>query len=114
MPEVIEAPKNYAQAYAKYKELDTASRGGNTEARKEKQRVMQDIRVMERESARAGTLLDGGKVVSRSDSKRSLQEEYVRRFDDKAEVQVSVGKDDTKKEFKGTLRQYHAKRLLKR
>jgi hypothetical protein len=107
--------QDYAAALAK-------SKGTTPEAKAafaDKARIMGDIRQAERESARAGTVLNpvhrGGRVEVESTpthSKRSLAEEYVRKFDDKIPVEVENRR--TGETFRGTLQEYHARRLLKK
>jgi hypothetical protein len=116
----------YETAHAKYRELaKLAASGDSAEARKakaDKAKVMNDIRAIERDAARAGTRLN---AVYRNDrievqkeegamrSKRSLQEEYVGKFaskDGQPEPEVkglSLNGNPVK-----TLREYHSKRLL--
>ena len=115
----------YESAHAKYRELaKLAASGDSAEARKaknDKAKVMNDIRAIEREAARAGSKLsavyraDGKIDVSSKDmpTKRELQGEYIRKF--------SAGDGGPEPEVKGlewqgkpvkTLSEYHSKRLL--
>lgn len=104
--------KEYEQAYRKYNELAKAAAGGNEAAKADKAKAYQEVRAIERSAARSGTILKPvqktptGPVTieaKEASSKKSLQEEYARRFDDKAQVVLN--------DQKTTLRQYHAKRL---
>lgn len=103
--------KEYQAAQQKYQQLAKAAANGDTVARADKAKVVNEIRAIEREAARAGTVLSavvkGDKVevhTQDAPSKRSLQEEYVRKFD--AEKKVNLGGKEQ------TLRDYHSKRLL--
>lgn len=87
--------------------------GKPLEGRSDKAKIMGEIRQMERESARDGKVLSavykGDQVVVNSkeiSTKRSLQEEYIRKFDEEKTAMLN-GKEQT-------LREYHAGRLLKR
>lgn len=104
--------KAYEKAHLSYRELAKKAAGGDSQAKSAKAKVMEEIRGMEREAARAGTTLtavyQGEKVkvsAEHGDSKRSLQQEYVRKFDGEKKVNVG-GKEQT-------LQQYHRGRLLK-
>lgn len=114
------ASTEYEKAHTKYRELAKAAAAGSSEAKAEKARVMNDIRTIEREAARAGTRLNavyrGDRVeVQQTEgrSKRSLQEEYVGKFaskDGQPEPEVK-GLEWQDKPVK-TLKEYHSKRLL--
>lgn len=114
----------YAKTVETYNGLVEKSRGGDKQARKDKAKVMQDVRAIEREAARNGqvlaragaaiprtvterrrTIKESG-VVRQTDSKQSLQEEYCRKFDDKKPVEFNGEKT--------TMRAFHSKRLLGR
>lgn len=100
----------YKKAQAAYADAAAKASNGDKAAHKEKAKLMNDIRAIERDSARNGTILsyvpNKGEVVTKStSSKRSLQEEYVRKFDDKTPVQID-GKTTT-------LQEHHRKRLFK-
>ena len=104
-------PTEYEKAHAQYRTLAKAALGGDKQAHADKAKVMNDIRSIERESARAGTVLSakyaGDRVVvneKKVASKRSLQEEYIRKFDSEKTVNLN-GKEQT-------LQEYHTKRLL--
>ena len=104
---------DYEKAHAKYRELVKAAQNGDRQAHADKAKAMNEIRAIEREAARAGTILsatyNGDKITATSTSapsKRSLQEEYVRKFDEDKTVTLN-GKEQT-------LREYHSKRLLGR
>ncbi len=104
--------KEYEQMHAAY--ADAQKKGDMAQ----KAKIMGEIRQAERESARKGVVLNpvmkGGKLTvqaTETSSKRSLQEEYVRKFDDKIPVPLSNATDGT---VTATLRGHHAKRLLKR
>jgi hypothetical protein len=101
----------YETAHAKYRELVKKAAGGDAVAMADKAKAMNVIRDIEREAARAGTILSAiykpDKIVTESksvDTKKSLQEEYIRNFDKETTVQIG-GKEQT-------LREYHSKRLL--
>jgi hypothetical protein len=104
-------PSDYEKAHADYRALVKAAATGDKKAHAEKAQAMNEIRKIERDSARAGTVLSaeykGERLVvntTQAESKRSLQEEYVRKFDGEKKVRID-GKETT-------LRDYHKKRLL--
>ena len=112
-------PTEYETAHAKY--LDAVKRynggAGDPKARGDKAKAMQEVIAIEREAAKAGTILSatyrGDKVVvdtKHTESKRSLQEEYVRSFDGEVTVQLADSAGGEPKEQ--TLREFHRKRLL--
>lgn len=115
----------YRKECARYAEEARKAKGGDTDAVKEKAKAMNTIRLMEREAAKAGVIVrrpgtklpgttDGqprrvlrqAEVVKETDTKRSLQEEYCRRFDGNRQVVINGQKT--------TLREHHTKRLLGR
>jgi hypothetical protein len=103
----------YQKAHTTYRTLAVKSLEGDAQARKDKAKVMQEIVAIERQSAKDGVNLSavykGDRVTvesTNSPSKRSLQEEYVRNFDDEKLVKID-GKEQS-------LRAYHSKRLLGR
>jgi hypothetical protein len=105
--------KAYEQAHTKYRDLAKRAANGDAGAKADKAKVMQEIRGIEREAARAGTTLKavytGDKVQISAEtgrSKRSMQEEYVYKFDGEKAVQIG-GKEQT-------LQEYHRDRLLRR
>lgn len=108
----------YIKAHQKYRALVKAAAGGDAVARADKSKAMNEIRAIEREAARAGTILSatyapGDKVdvqTRQTDSKRSLQEEYVRKFD--GDTVVSVPERPGQEAKEQTLREFHRKRLL--
>ena len=112
-------PSEYEKAHATYRALAKAAASGDKQAHADKAKAMNEIRNIEREAARAGTVLSatyapGDKVVVRSertDGKRSLQEEYVRKFDPEVTVMLPDAAGGEPKEQ--TLREFHTKRLLK-
>lgn len=96
-------PTEYEKAHEAYRKTTPLSQ--------DRIKAMNEIRHIERQAAREGTILSatykGEQIVTQqrsAPSKRSLQEEYCRKFKDDAVVNVG-GKDQT-------LRQYHTKRLL--
>lgn len=111
-------PSEYETAHAKYRELAKKAANGDKQAMTDKAKAMNDIRGIEREAARAGTILSaaytaGDKVVvssQQTDSKRSLQEEYVRKFD--AEVTALLPEKPGGEPKEQTLRDFHRRRLL--
>jgi len=113
MPAIKQAPKEYVELHARHRALCEKSQesdGKDKAVRKEKATVMQEIRQIERESARRGVHLDGGAVLSEHDSKRSLQEEYCRRFDNTNPVKLNRGG----REVEDTMQGHHRARLLNR
>ena len=102
---------SYQKAQEKYRELAKKAANGDDAAKADKAKAMNDIRAIERESARAGTILSavykGDKVEVEkveTDSKRDLQGEYIRKFDPE-KTAIIDGKEQT-------LQQFHKKRLL--
>lgn len=108
-----------SEAYKKAHERLIQARKGITTAdgkpgdKSDKAKIANEIRQMERESARSGVVLSavyrGDKVIVETrdaPSKRSLQEEYCRKFDGEKQVEIN-GKPTT-------LRKYHEDRLLRR
>lgn len=101
----------YQKLHQDYRVLAAKAAEGDKAAKSDKARVMNEIRAIEQESARDGRILNaqyrGDTVaveVKETHTKRSLQEEYVRSFDDEKTVMIG-GKEQT-------LREYHSKRLL--
>jgi hypothetical protein len=99
-------PTDYENAHSKYRKLAA-------ERSPDKAKAMSEIRQIERQAAKEGKILSavykGDKIetqVTETTSKKSLQEEYCRKFSDKAVVNVG-GKPQT-------LREFHTKRLLTR
>lgn len=108
--------EKYTKKFQEYVDMAKAARnGGNAaggiDARESKAQLRQECREMERESNRDGQIMTAtvnrsGRVsveVKEADSKRDLQGEYLRKFNNEAPVRVG-GQDQT-------LRQYHKKRL---
>jgi hypothetical protein len=102
---------DYEKAHAKYRELATKAMQGDAQAHKDKAAAMQEVRNIERQSARSGVVLSlvrtgAGFQEQRKevDTKRELQEQYVRKFDDKNVVKID-GKETT-------LRAWNSKRVL--
>lgn len=102
---------NYQKLHEQYRALAKAAGKGDENAKADKAKVMNDIRAIEREAARAGTILtavyNGNKVEVEkvdTDSKRDLQKEYIRKFDAEKKAIID-GKEQTLQEF-------HRKRLL--
>lgn len=97
-----------------YERLNAArekAREGDKVARKDKEKIMSEIRNTERQLAREGKPVsvsaDGDSVritLGECDTKRSLQEEYVRRFDAATPVRINNREQ--------TLREYHRRRLF--
>lgn len=105
------AQTEYEKAHTTYRELAKKAVAGDKQAHADKARAMNEIRAIEREAARSGEVLTatykGDRVavdVKRGDTKRSLQEEYVRKYDNDAVVTLG-GKEQT-------LQQFHRQRLL--
>lgn len=112
-------PSDYEKAHATYRELVKKANAGDRQAFADKAKAMGEIRAIERDAARAGTILSatyhGDKVVTQTrntDTKRSLQEEYVRKFDGERTVMIADGPGTEPKEQ--TLQEFHRKRLLKK
>jgi len=107
---------DYEKAHAAYREAAKAAAAGDAKAKSAKADIMNDIRRIERESARAGTLLNAvykkDKIEVNStltETKQSLQEEYVRKFkpkDGSPPPKVMINGKET------TLVDHHRKRLL--
>lgn len=106
----------YQKAHEKYRALAKAAMGKDVAAdaaKIDKAKAMNEIRNIERQSARDGKVLNavykGDQVIvetTDAPTKRSLQEEYVRKFDDNKRVVID-GKEQS-------LREFHSKRLLGR
>jgi hypothetical protein len=103
----------YKKLHESYRNLAAKAKAGDKDAHAAKAVVMNEIRQAERESARAGKVISAqyqadSVVISTEEtsSKRSLQEEYIRKFDDERPVTIN-GQEQT-------LRQFHRRRLLGR
>jgi hypothetical protein len=102
--------ESYKKAHQRYR--DTVKAGSKpAEGQSEKSKAMEEVVAIEREAAKQGINLEavyrGDNVAvshTVSDTKRSLQEAYVREFD--GEMPVNVGGREQ------TLREYHKRRLL--
>lgn len=91
--------EKYKKTHAAYKAL-----AADPAKRADKVKIHQEVLAMEREAARDGVLLEAGVRVSEGgETKKSLQQEYCRKFDD--EVPVKLNDKET------TLRKYHKTRL---
>jgi len=99
----------YKKAVDAYNALAKKALSGDAQARADKAKAMNEIRSIERDAARSGVVLrrDGTRIETHA--KRSLQEEYVRRFDAKTPVRI-VGRGG--KEEVTTLAKHHSRRLL--
>lgn len=107
---------DYEKAHAAYREAAKAAADGDKKAKAAKVGIINDIRRIEREAARAGTILSAvyktDKIETsevKTESKRSLQEEYVRKFkpkDGSPPPKVMINGKET------TLVDHHRKRLL--
>lgn len=102
----------YEKAYATYNQLATRAKSGDRVAMADKAKAMNEVRAIERDAARSGTILTpigsarGITVETASAaSKRSLQDEYVRKFDANKAVCEIAGKQQTRAD-------YHRARLL--
>lgn len=93
------ANKRYAEALAK-------SKTGDAVAFADKAKIVGEIRQMERDAAKQGTIIENGKHLGETETKRSLQEQYVRKFDNERPVNIN-GKETT-------MQAYHRDRLLKK
>lgn len=106
----------YEKAHAAYREAAKAAAAGDGKAKLAKVGLINDIRKIEREAARAGTILSAvyktDKIETnevQTETKKSLQEEYVRKFkpkDGSAPQKVMINGKET------TLMEHHRKRLL--
>jgi homoserine trans-succinylase len=112
-------PSEYEAAHMKYRELVKKAAGGDKQAFQDKAKAMGEIRQIEREAARAGTVLSaqyrGDKVsVQTKDthSKRSLQEEYVRKFDKDVTAMLPDPTRPNEPPKEQTLQEFHRKRLF--
>lgn len=102
--------KEYEKAYREYSALAQKANDSSIEAKdrnqafKDKARAFEQVRGAEREAARQGTILAKGQVVKENiPTKRDLQSEYIRKFDDKTPVVID-GKETT-------LQAFHRRRL---
>lgn len=103
----------YEKAYSQYLQVAAAAKSGDRGAFAAKADALRECRNIKRESARGGLVLNvksikGEKVQvdeKNTNTKRSLQEEYARRFDDKIPVNLGGNKPVT-------LQEYHRRRLL--
>lgn len=101
--------QTYQKAHQKYREaVKSGSRPADGQS--DKARAMNEVVAIEREAAREGINLSaayrGDQVVvshTEGDTKKSLQQEYVRKFDNEVETKID-GKEQT-------LRDWHRKRL---
>jgi L-lactate utilization protein LutC len=93
----------YEKAYSAYAELAAKAAEGDPAARKDKVKAMAEVRGLERQAAREGVILSGGKKLGEARSKRSLQEEYINKFDNERPVKIS--------EKETTMRAWHKQRL---
>lgn len=110
------AQTEYEKAHAAYREAAKAAAAGDPKAKSAKADIVNGIRQIERDAARAGTVLSGyykGEKFNvreeQAESKRSLQEEYIRKFkpkDGSAPPKVIIDGKET------TLVEHHRKRLL--
>lgn len=107
--------KEYQKLQGDYQAALAKSKAGDPAARTEKAKIAGELRQAEREAARSGTVLNpvirGGKLIVQetpAPTRRSLQEEYTRSYDDN--VQVKIDRKEAEP-FVGTLRQFHRKRL---
>lgn len=117
-------PSEYEKAQAVYHDLAKRAAGGDHKAHQEKAQAMLEIRKIEREAARAGTILSAthdkntGKIATSSKeapAKRSLQEAYVRKFqsqDGEPDPIVQIQEKAGGPMVQTTLAKFHSKRLL--
>lgn len=92
----------YKKAWDTYRALAIKS-VNDLPPRTEKNAAHQIVIAMEREAAKNGIVLESGQQVGTMPTKRSMQEEYIRGFDNKAQVDLGDGPT--------TLQEHHAKRL---
>jgi hypothetical protein len=95
---MAEANKRVESLQKQHAELLEKSKRGDRAAFLDKAKVGAELREAQREANREG--------------KRSLQEEYVRKFDGETPVEVSPKAGEPAEVT--TLREHHAKRLLKK
>lgn len=108
----------YVKAHQTYRDLAAKAKAGDKQAHADKAKAMEDIRNIERAAARDGTILSatyepGNKVkvqTRKAPTKRSLQEEYVRKFDSEKTVMVADRAGEQPREQ--TLQEFHSRRLL--
>lgn len=105
-------PTDYEKAQAKYRELQqkSAANPSDKALREDKVKASLEVRQIEREAARSGTHLIGGRQVAQGRSKRSLQEEYVGKFDNETPVELPEKAGEPPRVT--TLQKHHSKRLF--
>lgn len=110
-------PSEFDKAYEKAVQAYRAGQRGGEATRGDKVKASLEMRQIEREAARAGKVLhvtnQGDRVVVHAKevpTKRELQGEYVRKFDDEIKVKLADRVGDEPREQ--TLREFHRKRLL--
>lgn len=102
----------YNKALAAYNAQAARAAAGDKNAMKEKAKIAQDLRSIERAAAKDGKIIARretpgggtvGVVAKETETKRDLQWQYCQKFDD--EKAVKLGGEET------TMRKYHRKRL---
>lgn len=103
--------REYEKATAEYRALAARAVAGDKQAFRDKGKARLEMRNIERAAAREGVILESGKRVGETDTKKSLQAEYVRKFKKRSddgsgnEARVMINGQET------TLSGYHRKRL---
>lgn len=110
-------PTDYEKELLRHRDLDRKSAAGDLQAKKEKAKVGETLRAMEREANRSGTVLQpswqgDGVVVKKKEgpSKRVLQEAALLKYDDEKPVEIAERAGEEPRVT--TLRQHHRKRLF--
>ena len=106
--------EKFKRGWDQYEAMKAKTAAGDRGAMADKAKLRVELKQMQREAARDGIILEpdadkhgrytGSVTAEETDTKRSLQQEYVRKFDGEKTVNVG-GKEQT-------LRQYHKDRLL--
>lgn len=92
---MAEKNKEYEAAHNAYRKLADAAAKGDVKAKEDKLQAFQTVRAMEREAAKGGVVLRDGKIVGTGiPTKKSLQEEYIRKLDGEKQVEID-GKETT-------------------
>lgn len=110
-------PSDYEKAHANYRALVKAAAAGDKQAFADKAKAMSEIRQIEREAARAGTILSatygpGDKVnvkTAKTTPKDELHGDYIRKFDKDKAVMLPDRPGEPPRET--NLQEYHSRRL---
>ncbi len=74
----MSAEKEYTRAHAAYTALAARARAGDRQAHIDKAKAFQEVRNIERQGARDGVILSGGKKQAEAESKKDLQPLVIR------------------------------------